>query len=179
MHLNMFFLLSSMLCIECYFPFHVQWELSMFPLFLPILSFGWYNLRFYIQFIWVSHMALVVKNPPANAGDWGLPSSIPGSGRSPGGGHGNPLQYSCLENHMDRGGWQATVHWVTKSRTRLTWLSTHAISTKDRKELKPERPAMAPPRSSSGKPLSTCKPVSSVRGEKDNCFSPSSDIKDI
>ena len=46
-------------------------------------------------------------------------SSIPGSGRSPGGGHGNPLQYSCLENPMDRGVWQATVHWVSKSRTQL------------------------------------------------------------
>jgi len=56
----------------------------------------------------------VVKNPPANAGDAG---SIPGSGRSPGGGNGNPLQYSCLENSMDRGAWQATVHGVTKSQT--------------------------------------------------------------
>ena len=46
-------------------------------------------------------------------------SSIPGSGRSPGGGHGNPLQYSCLENPMDRGAWQATVHGVTQSQTRL------------------------------------------------------------
>ena len=56
----------------------------------------------------------VVKNPPANAGDAG---SIPGSGRSPGGGNGNPLQCSCLENSMDRGAWQATVHGVTKSQT--------------------------------------------------------------
>ena len=53
----------------------------------------------------------VVKNPPANAGDAGL---IPGSGRPPGGGNGNPLQYSCLGNPMDRGGWQATVQGVTK-----------------------------------------------------------------
>ena len=52
-----------------------------------------------------------------NGGDLGL---IPGLGRSPGGGHGNPLQYSCLENPMDRGAWQATVHGVAKS---LTWLS--------------------------------------------------------
>ena len=57
----------------------------------------------------------MVKNPPANAGDVGDTGSIPGSGRSPGGGHGNPLQYSCLENSMDRGDWQATVHGVTKS----------------------------------------------------------------
>ena len=52
-----------------------------------------------------SQVALVVKNPPANEGDLGL---IPGLGRYPGGGHGNPLQYSCLENPMDRGAWQAT-----------------------------------------------------------------------
>ena len=51
---------------------------------------------------------------------------IPGSGRSPGGGHGNPLQYSCLENSMDRGAWRATGHRVTKSQTRLKWLSMHA-----------------------------------------------------
>ena len=59
-------------------------------------------------------MALVVKNPPANTGNMG---SIPGSGRYSGEGNGNPLQYSCLENPMDRGAWQATVHGVTKSQT--------------------------------------------------------------
>ena len=64
-------------------------------------------------------MALVVKNPPASAGDARDMDLIPGSGRSPGGGHGNPLQYSCLENPMDRGAWQATVHGVAKSQTRL------------------------------------------------------------
>ena len=57
-------------------------------------------------------MALVVKNPPANAGDIRDVGSIPGPGRSPGGGHGNPLQYSCLENPMDREAWQATVHRI-------------------------------------------------------------------
>ena len=51
----------------------------------------------------------MVNNLPANAGDTG---SIPGLGRSPGGGHGHPLQYSCLENPMDRGAWRATVHGV-------------------------------------------------------------------
>ena len=70
-------------------------------------------------------MALVVKNPPANAGDERDAHSIPGSGRSPEGRNGNPLQYPCFENPMDRGAWQATVHEVTKSRTRL---STHAIA---------------------------------------------------
>ena len=59
----------------------------------------------------------VVKNPPANSGESG---SILGSGRCPGEGHGNRLQYSCLENLMDRGAWRATVHGVTKSQTRLS-----------------------------------------------------------
>ena len=58
---------------------------------------------------------LVVKNPPASAGEIRVMGSVPGSGRSPGGGHGNPLQYSCLENLMDRGAWRATVHGVAKS----------------------------------------------------------------
>ena len=55
-------------------------------------------------------MALVVKKPPAHAGDIGDADSIPGFGRSPGEGNGNSLQYSCLENPMDRGTWRATVH---------------------------------------------------------------------
>ena len=59
----------------------------------------------------------VVKNLPANVGDTG---SIPGSGRSPGGGNDNPFQYSCLKNLMDRGAWQATVQRVTKSQTQLS-----------------------------------------------------------
>ena len=54
------------------------------------------------------------------------PGSVPGLGRSPGGGHGNPLQYSCLENPIDRGSWWATVHRVAKSQTQLKQLSTHA-----------------------------------------------------
>ena len=67
----------------------------------------------------------VVNGVPANAGDLG---SIPGSGRSPAEGNGNPLQYSCLENPMDRGAWQATVHRVTKSWIQLKWLSTHTCT---------------------------------------------------
>ena len=62
-----------------------------------------------------SQVALAVKNLPASAGDRRDMGLIPGSGRSPGGGHGNPLQYSCLENPMDRGAWQIMVHGVTKS----------------------------------------------------------------
>ena len=64
----------------------------------------------------------VVKNPPTNAGDTG---STPGSGRCPGEGHGNPLQYSGLKNPMDGGAWWATVHEVAKSWTWLKRLSTH------------------------------------------------------
>ena len=72
-------------------------------------------------------MALVVKNPLASEGDMRDLGSIPGLGRSPaGGGHGNPLQYSCLGNPMDRWAWQAPVHKVSKSQTWLKWFRTHA-----------------------------------------------------
>ena len=70
-----------------------------------------------IFFPWSSQVALAVKNLPANAGDSGEAGSIPGSGRSPGGGHDSPLQFSCLENPMDRGAWLATIHGVAKSYT--------------------------------------------------------------
>ena len=70
-------------------------------------------------------MVLVVKNLLANAVDTEDVGFIPGSGRSPGGAHGNPLQDSCLENPMYRGAWQAAGHRVTKSRTRLKRLRTH------------------------------------------------------
>ena len=59
----------------------------------------------------------MVKSPPANAGGIRDAGLIPGSGRSPGGGHGDPLQHSCLENPMDRGAWWATVHRVAESQT--------------------------------------------------------------
>ena len=72
-------------------------------------------------------MALVVKNTPANAGDIRDAGSIPGLGRSSGEGHGNTLQYSCLENPLDRRAWRATVLRVAKSRIQLKPLSTHAI----------------------------------------------------
>ena len=62
----------------------------------------------------------MVNYPPANAGDTRDLGSIPGSGRFPGVGHGNPLQYSCLENSMDRGAWQGTVHRAEKSWTQLS-----------------------------------------------------------
>ena len=65
-------------------------------------------------------MALVIKNLPASARDVRDSGSIPGWGRSPGEGHGNPLQYSCLEKPMDRGVWRATIHGLAKSQTRLS-----------------------------------------------------------
>ena len=75
---------------------------------------------------WAAQLRLVVKNSPASAGDIRGTSLIPGSGRSPGGGHGNPFQYPCMENPMDRRALQATVHGVTKSWTQLKRISTHA-----------------------------------------------------
>ena len=65
-------------------------------------------------------MVLVVKNPPTNAGDAKDAGLIPGSGIYPGVGNGNPFQYSCLENLMDRGAWWVTVHGAAKSQTRLS-----------------------------------------------------------
>ena len=62
----------------------------------------------------------MVKNPPASAGDTGDAGLIPGLGRYPAGGNGNPVQYSCLENPMDRGAWWAIVHGVAKSQTQLS-----------------------------------------------------------
>ena len=97
-----------------------------------------------------SQVALVVKNLPANAGDVRDVGSIPRSGRFPGVGNGSPLQYSCLENPMDRGAWRAAVHGVTKSRTRLSDIAQctshrHVLvgsfqieGKKRRKTLKPE-----------------------------------------
>ena len=98
-----------------------------------ILKVGYRN-GFIFQFIfqiiihlWASQVALMVKDPPANEGDIRALSSIPGSERSPKGGHGNPLQYSCLENPMDRGAWWVIVHGVTKSWTQLKPLSTQPL----------------------------------------------------
>ena len=72
-----------------------------------------------------------VKRIACSAWDAGDAGSFPGLGRSPGGRYGNPLQYSCQENPMDRGVWQETVHWVAQSRTRLKRLSTHVESRKE------------------------------------------------
>ena len=101
---------------------------TLFPLYylcsLPKINwllFIWV----YLWASWASQVALVVKNSPTNRGDPKDLGSIPESERSPGGGHGTPLQYSCLENPMDRGAWQATVHRVAKSWTWLKRLCMH------------------------------------------------------
>ena len=72
---------------------------------------------------WASQVALLVKNLPAEAEDIREGDSTPELGRYTGEGHGNPLQYSCLENSMDRGAWRVTVHRVPKSQTRLKLLN--------------------------------------------------------
>ena len=72
------------------------------------------------EYYLTSQVATVVKNLPANAGDARNVGSIPGWGRSPGVGNGNPFQYYCLENPMDRGAWWATVNRVTKNWTQLS-----------------------------------------------------------
>ena len=77
--------------------------------------------RCLVNWCWgASQVALMVENQPADAGDKRDEGLIPGSRRSPGGRHGNLLQYSCLENPMERGAWWATVHRVAQSQTRLT-----------------------------------------------------------
>ena len=75
-----------------------------------------------------SQVALVVKNLLANAGDARDSGLIPGSGRSPGVGNGNPLQYSCLENPMDRAAWRATVHGVARESDTTVPLNTHSVN---------------------------------------------------
>ena len=77
---------------------------------------------------WASQVVRVVRNLPSNAGDIRDSGSIPGSGRSTGGGHGNPLQHSCLDNSMDREAWRAAVHAVAKSWMQLKRLSTYVCT---------------------------------------------------
>ena len=101
-------------------------------LFLPIAPLIIILLLLVMRGFWVYavsyQVALVVKNLPGNAGEVRHVGSIPELGGSPGEGYGNPLQSSCLKNHMDRGAWWATVHGVAKSQTRLKLLSTHACT---------------------------------------------------
>ena len=100
-----------------------------------LASFVYFTRKMYLLYSLGSFLGgAVVKNPPANAGDARDMGLISGSGRSPEGGNGNPIQYTCLENPMDGGAWWGTVHGVTKSQT---WLSTspliltHMVKAKD------------------------------------------------
>ena len=88
------------------------------------------SLRTTYYALWASEEVIVVKNLPANAGALRDAGSVLGLGRSPGGGPGSPLQYSCLENPMDRGAWRGTLHRVTKSPTWLKQLSRHPPCTR-------------------------------------------------
>ena len=104
----------------------VQWNICPSILF----SFSSKKKRDTVGYMvnWASQVALVVKNVTANAEDLRDTGSILRLGRFPGGGHGNPVQYSCLENPMDRGAWHATVQGVAKSQTRLKQLNIHTCT---------------------------------------------------
>ena len=107
---------------------HGHW--TIFPLYVCIFTRILFSPCLFVSlssYNRASQAALVVKNLPAHAGDIRDVGSVPGLGRSPGGGHGNPLQYSCLENPMDRGAWQATIHRVAMSQTQPKQLSGHAL----------------------------------------------------
>ena len=84
-----------------------KYDITWFVVFDSSLTFVD---KCYMASMWASQVAPVVKNTPAHAEDIRDAGSIPGSGRSPGGGYGNPLQYPCLGNSMDRGAWRVTVH---------------------------------------------------------------------
>ena len=92
---------------------------------LSSIPFNSVSIIKYLSCHWASQVVLVLKNLPSNAGDIRDMDSIPGLGRSSGERNGNSLQYSSLENPMDRGAWQATVHGVTKSQTQLS--SDHSV----------------------------------------------------
>ena len=100
------FLLQGIVSAQGSNPCLLHWQVGSLPLSYSVFR--------------TCRVALVVKNPPANAGDIRDLDSIFGSGRSPRGGHNNPLQHSCLENPMDRGVWWARVHGVSKSQTPLS-----------------------------------------------------------
>ena len=105
------------------FPLHCVSDLYfIFCMYVACYEF------FFGHLTWASQVAQVVKNPPASAGDAGGTGSIPGSGRSPGEGNGNPLQCSCLENPRDGGAWWAAIYGVAQSRTRLKRLSSSSRS---------------------------------------------------
>ena len=90
-----------------------------------MMSWHFKYIKMFYRKNWAYQVAPVAKNPHASAGDVRDSGSVPGFRRSPGGGHGNPLQFSWLENPMDGGAWWATVYKAARSQTRLKRLSTH------------------------------------------------------
>ena len=109
------------------FWFFILFYFNFWKYILSVLHIVWHNVSLNLLLIgerrglfWDFPGGSVVKNPPPSAGDAGDMGSVPGSGRSPGVGNGNPRQYPCLENFMDRGVWRAAIHEVAKSWTRLS-----------------------------------------------------------
>ena len=141
--MNTLFLGVYLKCLHCIWQFFpLYWcplnschflfcqHCSIFRILLQIFQIAYQSKKIYHDQYMLpetSQVALVVKNPPAKAGDIREAGSVPGSGRSPGGGRGNPLQHSCLETPTDRGAWRATLHSVAQSRTQLQDFSTHAL----------------------------------------------------
>ena len=96
--------------------------------YIPLHLLWWLNKIRHVEWLSrASQVVLVIENLPTNSGDIRDAGLILGSERCPGGGHGSPLQCSCLENPRDRGAWRARVHRVTKSQTRLKQLKTHTV----------------------------------------------------
>ena len=109
----------------------IYWIPSLYHWHWP-LCYRWWSLEGPFDWLRVNPTWLprgsVVKNPPVNAGGTRDAGSIPGLGRFHGGGNGNPLQYSCLENSMDSGAWRATVHEITESWILLSYWARHKHS---------------------------------------------------
>ena len=131
-HLGCFHVLTVVNSAAMNIRVHVSFWIMFFSRYMPSsgvsVSYGssiFSLLRNRHTVLQASQVTLVVKNPPANSRDMRVRGSTHGSGRSPGEGHGNRLQYSCLENPMDRGTWQITVLTVAKSQTTQKQLSTH------------------------------------------------------
>ena len=115
--------------VSCRQNIHGSWfcihSASVCLLVIAFNSFSFKVITNMYALIGACQVAIVVRNLSDNAGDVRDTGSVSGLGRSPGGEHGNPFQYSCLKNPMGRGAWQATAHSVAKSWTQLKWLSTH------------------------------------------------------
>ena len=119
---------ARLLALSAQHPFHLPLVAALWSSLWEAVFTG-VRLRFGWRWLWPSQVALAVKNLSANAGDIRNTGSIPVLERSPGGGHGKPLQCSCLGNPMDRrGAWWATVHRLTKNQIRLKQFSTYVQS---------------------------------------------------